>query len=624
MKTERTIFSILVFVFALVLLSGSAFGQDKNDGNVKPSIGEYLIPLIADNGIKIAVEMFRQRKIELSKSYDISKASLRTFGVNLFNANRMDDAIEILKLTVEEYPEFARAYYTLGYVYREAGKNELAIENFEKSLKLDSTDSRPLNILQEMRKRNIFSVEEVKRDLEYLYKTLEDSHYDLYMHTKKEVFTKEYKNIYETIKDSLSLLQINRLFAPLLALSMHGHCRLEDIGTGYDEYRRNKGTVFPFDIYFKNNRVMIKSNYSDMPDIVKGDEILSINGIDIRKVMKEIYRHLSGESNYNKNTIIEVNGFPFFYWFVYEESKTFNILLKKNTGNTINIKIDAITVSEYNRKTANKENSTNPNREFKFIGNIAYLHPGAFYNISATNSSMEEMYGKKSEFLHFLDSSFSEISKNKTENLIIDLRGNPGGDNSFSEPMVAYFANKPFRYYSKFSYKTSKITKEYWKDADVANDVLLSDMKRNIMSGKDGELFNATSSDKYQPRTDSLKFKGNVFVLINRNSFSATTSVAAVIQDYGFAYLIGEETADVPSSCGATHQFNLPNTQIVVTFPKGYTIRPNGDASLRGTIPDFIVKDDVLTPEDEILDYTLKLIKEKKYKEHKLLDKSIN
>ena len=83
-----------------------------------------------------------------------------------------------------------------------------------------------------------------------------------------------------------------------------------------------------------------------------------------------------------------------------------------------------------------------------------------------------------------------------------------------------------------------------------------------------------------------------------------------MIQDYGFGKIIGEETS--PVMYANSRQFKLPHTQITVTFPAAYFIRPNGDISLNGTIPDFKVEENLLTKEDEILEYTLKLIKEKK------------
>jgi len=45
-----------------------------------------------------------------------------------------------------------------------------------------------------------------------------------------------------------------------------------------------------------------------------------------------------------------------------------------------------------------------------------------------------------------------------------------------------------------------------------------------------------------------------------------------------------------------------------VIFPKACMVRPSGDASMRGVIPDYEVSDDPFTQEDEILDAALQLI----------------
>ena len=71
------------------------------------------------------------------------------------------------------------------------------------------------------------------------------------------------------------------------------------------------------------------------------------------------------------------------------------------------------------------------------------------------------------------------------------------------------------------------------------------------------------------PRNDKFRFKGNVYVLIDRFSYSNATATASIIQDYSFGILIGEETSDLPSSCGGMQAFKLPNTGIEVYFTKG-------------------------------------------------------
>lgn len=135
----------------------------------------------------------------------------------------------------------------------------------------------------------------------------------------------------------------------------------------------------------------------------------------------------------------------------------------------------------------------------------------------------------------------------------------------------------------------------------------LADMKQKIMTLEDGSRFDVELNTT-QPRTDDLAFKGEVITLIDRFSFSNTTSVAAIVQDYEFGIILGEETSDTPSSCGAVHTFKLPNTGMGVMFPKACMVRPSGDATVRGVIPDHKVSDDPFTKEDEILDAALQLI----------------
>lgn len=172
--------------------------------------------------------------------------------------------------------------------------------------------------------------------------------------------------------------------------------------------------------------------------------------------------------------------------------------------------------------------------------------------------------------------------------------------------MIAYFADKPFRIASKFSVRTSPVTKSFWKDVDMPE---LAEMKQQIMTLEDGSRFDVELGTT-QPRTDELAFKGEVITLVDRFSFSNATAVAAIVQDYKFGIVVGEETSDTPSSCGAIHTFNLPNTNMLVVFPKACMIRPSGDARPRGVIPDHEVSDNPFTQEDEILDAALQLIQQ--------------
>jgi hypothetical protein len=455
-----------------------------------------------------------------------------------------------------------------------------------------------------------FSTQAVKQDFEFLYKTLEASHYNLYVNTKKEVFDKEYKKIFDSIKDSLTTLQVIRLLQPFVALAQNGHCNIDlgmSVGDSYGKYLQNGGTVFPLTIYFSDNKVFVLNNFSNDSSIISGDEILSINGKPIEETLKGLYSMLSGENINYKKTVIDRFTFPRIYWVVYDRCDVINLGIRKKHGNIVQLKVNAILAGVYEDKIAQQKSVVNFNRDFRFIDDIAYLHPGEFLNAGNSGISDHKAF-EKGEFCHFIDSSFIALHNKKSKSLIIDLRDNNGGDNSFSDYMISFFATKEFSFCSKFLVKTSQITKDFWKDV---TDSTVADLKSDIMTKENGSYIEANIQKKY-PRNDSLHYNGNVYVLINRYSISNATGVASIIQDYKLGKLIGEETAELPTSYGAAQQFKLPNTQFIVMYPKAFIIRPNGDTSLHGVIPDYKVEENVYTEKDEVLEYTLDLIKKKK------------
>jgi Peptidase family S41 len=458
-----------------------------------------------------------------------------------------------------------------------------------------------------------YSAQQVKEDFKYLYKTLEASHYDLYANTKKEVFDKEYKRITESIADSLTPLQIDRLFLQFVALSKEGHCSIELPFSSYGHYLQNGGTLFPLNVYFKNNQVFVLDNYSADSSIAPRDEIVSINGKLIKDFMKDIYRYLPGDNDYFKNATIEAISFPRALWIVNDEYKNYEVGIKRQDGKQIHINISSIPGYSFEGMMAKRKPLPfmNQSRTFEYINDIAYLRPGTFYNAPKYEASQikinSDMFDNK-EYIQLLDSCFTVIHNKHTQVLIIDLRGNPGGSATFSNPMVAFFATEPFTIGTKFLVRTSEISKNLWKDMNETYPLFI-DIKKEIMSKENGSRFEmSTSKYKYQPRTDSLKFKGSVYVLINRFSGSQAIEVPAMIQHYGFGKLIGERTSPMMSANG--RQFRLPNTQLTVTFPEAYY----GDTLMaNGVIPDYVINDDILTEKDEILEYTLQLIKENKY-----------
>lgn len=350
-----------------------------------------------------------------------------------------------------------------------------------------------------------YSNVELIEDIDYLYSSLQESHYNLFVNTPEDDYQEAYEKLRRSMNDSMDLFDAYRCLQPLVALAQNGHCQILPYSL-YGAYYGNKGTVFPLNVCISNDNVCVTNNFSSDTSITIGDEIISVNGKSIGETLAEMHAFFSGESDYFINTLIEMLTFPRMYWAAFGRFDEFEIELRSREGIANQATIKPISTEEFERKNATVKPLLNNSREFKFIDNIAYLHPGQF---AKQNAQDDYESSDNTIFCQFIDSIFTEIYKTNSENLIIDLRNNPGGHNSFSDYMLSYVADKPFRFSSKFLVKTSELTKSFWKEI---NDSSLIELKNDILTNENGKSFENTIPYT-KPRTDSLSFKGNVYVL---------------------------------------------------------------------------------------------------------------
>ncbi|MEL0456623.1 S41 family peptidase [Flavobacteriaceae bacterium SZ-1-7] len=437
-----------------------------------------------------------------------------------------------------------------------------------------------------------FGRNEIIEDLQYLYSSLKEAHYNIYAYTTKEEFSKNYEEVKSSItNDSISLLEATTMLQKVISAANNGHTEIDFPGASYLFFGYNGGTVFPLEIAFENNKSLIRKNFSNNPDIKIGSEIISINGILMKDIMAKIYPLVSAERTYFKNAKIEMYSFPRYYWQVFGKQDLFEISVRLN-GTVTKHSIEAVNlIEDYEMK---RTEILNAQMKLKFYEQSVYLNPGNFS-------------GDEQKYQQFIDSAFAEIKNSNSKNLIIDLRNNAGGDDSFSNYLVSYIANKPFKWNSKFTLKTSQFLKTHTRQHSDTTHVYF----QNILSHKNGEIYPYEFND-YQPQNDQKRFSGKVFILINRQSHSQAAVTAAQIQDYRFGIIVGEETGDFPSLCASQFQYTLPNTKIPVKVSKGFIVRVNGSTKKEGVIPDIEIKDHLLDENDEILDNLLAILDEQK------------
>jgi hypothetical protein len=442
-----------------------------------------------------------------------------------------------------------------------------------------------------------FAPADVRSDMAYAYETLQKAHYNLYAHVSRKDYDAAYHKLLKSVgQDSLSMLQTTMLMQQLLAIGNVGHSEVDFAASSYIDYAMQGGTLFPLELAFEDGKTYVRKSYTPDSTVRAGDQLLRLNGKPIRKMKAAIHPYLSAERPYFKDAKLEFWSFPRYYWAVFGRQDAYKVKVKDAAGKTSKHTVPAVTVMAYE---ANRGGEILKNeRSFRYMEEVAYLHPGPFSSPEADGEA---------RFKAFVDSAFADINASQARYLIVDLRNNAGGHNTFSDYLIAYFADQPFRWYSDFTIRTSEVLKKQTKKKYP--DAIPDAYTQNILEFPDGETF-AYEQTMQQPMPEAQRFQGKVYVLVNRQSYSMAAVSAALVQDYGFGEIVGEETGDTPTLYAAQFTFQLPRTSVEVKVPKGYIVRPNGDEKLSGVIPDHHVRDHLLDAEDEVLRYTLeKLIR---------------
>jgi tetratricopeptide (TPR) repeat protein len=113
---------------------------------------EELIRVIERLGVERAIERFHNMKKQFRTiyRYNVSEQEINTLGYMLLRDDKIDEAIAIFKLNVAEHPKAWNVYDSLGEAYMKKGENELAIENYQKSIELNPNNENGKDMLKKL------------------------------------------------------------------------------------------------------------------------------------------------------------------------------------------------------------------------------------------------------------------------------------------------------------------------------------------------------------------------------------------------------------------------------------------------------------------------------------------
>jgi Peptidase family S41 len=466
---------------------------------------------------------------------------------------------------------------------------------------------------------------QIQADIAFLKSELEQSHPDIYKFTTKKRF--------DFICDSLSTnapesADLRQTFVHLLKI-------VNEIKCGHTYFKEDKRLIpnsvmgdgfvwgitnpkfLPLEVYIKDEQIFILRSYAkDKYNLDRGDEIVSINNYsakDILKVLTEYnYNHPDGDSPNGKKYYLTKNfKFLLYLWLGFQQNYFLEVkrLDVKYIENVIIPPINLTTILKID-ESRNIENINDSNNiTFTIIDslpNTAYVRIKYFLSVGSNNLFLSD-FEKKTAYI------FKELKKKKIKNIILDFRGNSGGDINFTNKFLSYLI--PHTFVSPHISVRDGALPKVPIEQDLFSPSNLNKFKTKI----DNDFWEYNGSNiKIQPNKD-LVFNGNTYVLINGGTFSAACYFASKLYNEGIGTFIGTSTGGtyIGSSAGTFYSLKLPNTKLEVNLPLLRILHNVDLQRYKETYikPDFEVKlnfEDFLKKRDTIMNYTIELIRQGK------------
>ena len=223
--------------------------------------------------------------------------------------------------------------------------------------------------------------------------------------------------------------------------------------------------------------------------------------------------------------------------------------------------------------------------------------------------NVKDFVTDKRDFHNNVDSIFTKIHNDSIGNLIIDIRNNPGGNSELADYLISCIYSKPYKANSKILIKRSEQYYKYmrgyfswWFKPFLTFIKQIDDYKQTPV----GKVYEDKKGLK-APINIKNRFYGEIYLLINANTFSTALGFATVFKDYKIGYIIGEQTKSEVNEFGDIYPFDLPNSGLWVWCSAKKYIRPSGELTTGGLKPDTFVED----VNDNIIEYTMRMIKNK-------------
>lgn len=434
---------------------------------------------------------------------------------------------------------------------------------------------------------------QMQSDFDLMRHALEEAHPGLYRYSTKLQMDREFEAQRAKLSGPMTKPQFEVVVAQTLASIRCGHTRMH-----WDpemEAAMANGRTFPLRVVFEGTRLMVLLNQTpDDQTIRPGMELVSINGHSVADLVRQFWavNYADGDIETAKRHDI-AQDFAKDYWWLIGQPASFTVTATDTTsGKTVVSKLPGVTEAE-------RKANHNPVNDAMLAG-LAKVRGESYEKLSLRFLKDPDIAEIRipsftgDDYPRWIEDTFRTLREKATKTLIIDLRSNGGGEDSYGIMLVSALTDKPFHYADRVTVNTITWSfQDHW-DAKPLSAEQLAHIRKCLVPNPEGGYFVTEELQEALGEKQPAKFPflGDVFVLIDGATFSTAADFCAVTHHLKRAIFIGEETAGAyyGNNSGTEPTVTLPNSKVHFGLPLGasWNAVSGYDGKRRGTIPDHV------------------------------------
>jgi hypothetical protein len=437
-----------------------------------------------------------------------------------------------------------------------------------------------------------YSKQQLQHDYTVLKNILQKKHPSTYWYTGKDSMDIYFNQYYNAIEDSMTEQQFGwKIIAPLTEKLHCGHTSF-GMSKAYNKWVEHK-LIPSFPLFMKvwNDTMAVTGNLNRKDSVLKrGTLITGINGLSNSQLTQTMFGYMTEDGNANNVNYLRLsNNFPYYHRNIFGISKIYsvNYLDANNIEQTTTVPVfDPPKDTSRRNRIAPLVQKTKKERRKQVLQNIRSLAIDTANNTAVITLNTFST-GRLRKFFR---QTFRYIKKTGINNVVLDIRSNGGGKINSSTLLTKYVTRIPFKV-ADSAFCVSRTLHPYTRyiKGKFLNNIALLFLTHKKEDGY--YHFGIWERKTYHPKHHN-HFGGDLYVLINGQTFSASTLFSHAVKGQPGITLVGEEAGggNYGNNGIMIPDITLPNTHLRVRLPIFRLVQNNhGPKDGHGVIPDIYI-----------------------------------